>query len=355
MDATFQLIKQLTELPGISGHEGRVRDFMTERMAPLVDELEISPLGNVFGIRHSMWSDVPRIMVAAHMDEVGFLVKQVQENGTFSVVPVGGWNPYIVSAQRYQVLTDQGDIPVVSSSIPPHLLRGQKTPPVTIDALVFDGGFTSREEAERYGIRPGDPVVPDVTTIRATQPDHVMGKAWDNRYGCAVIIETLERLVSQDLDCELIIGASVQEEVGLRGIKSAIQTYQPDVFIAVDCSPAGDAFGDTKADGQLGEGFLLRIHDPGMITHPGWVRELRQLAEAESIPYQTFFSKGGTDAGAAHTMNQGIPSAVIGVPARYIHGHQSLYNLKDYQAAREMLYQTIVHFNQSTYQRIINH
>lgn len=336
-EKTFALIKELTQLQAVSGNESSVRSFLKEKMTPLVDEVEITGLGNIFGIKKGSKPDGPKIMIAAHMDEVGFMTESINENGTLNVVALGGWNVYAIPAQRFTLHTQKGDYPCVSAVTSPHLLKGGQSQ-LTVEDILFDAGFKSREEAQEYGVQPGDFITPDTETVLGANGDSVMGKAWDNRYGCTLIVETLQLLKDQTIEPTLIIGASVQEEVGLRGIKGAVTRYQPDVFIAVDCSPAGDTNGDKSAQGQLGEGFLLRIQDPSMISDPRLINHIRNLAEENNINYQHFFSKGGTDAAAAHVMNEGIPSCVIGVPARYIHSHQAVYSLSDYEAAREVLY-----------------
>lgn len=353
-EKTFQLIKELTELQGTSGNEYRVREYMREKMTPFVDYVETDGLGGIFGVRESSVADAPRIMVAAHMDEVGFIVTQITNNGMLKVTPLGGWNPYVVSAQRFTLQTREQDIPVISSSIPPHLLRGTAgAGDVKVDEILFDAGFDSKEEAMEFGVRPGDPIVPQVETIWTANKKKIIGKAWDNRYGNVVVLEALEALKNEKLPNTLIAGANVQEEVGLRGTKGAVHQFKPDLFFAVDCSPANDIQTKTGTFGHLGEGFLLRIQDPGMITLRGMREFLLDTAETHNIPYQYFVSKGGTDAGAAHTMNNGVPSAVIGVSARYIHTHQTMFHIDDYAAAKEMVIQVAKSLDKSTYETIM--
>ncbi|MCW6681446.1 glutamyl aminopeptidase [Aerococcaceae bacterium NML160702] len=345
----FELIKTLTELQGTSGNEGRVRAFIEEQLTPLVDEVAVSGLGNIFGVKHAQVADAPRLMIAAHMDEVGFMVARITDNGLFNVIPIGGWNPYSVSAQRFTLQTRKGDYVCISSSVAPHLLRGEKgANAVKPEDILFDAGFTSKDEALEYGVRPGDTIVPQTEAVYTANGQSVISKAWDNRYGCAVMLETMAAVREQQLPSTIIAGASVQEEVGLRGIRGAVHQYEPDAFIAVDCSPASDESGKKDEFGQLGGGFLLRVQDPVMITHRGMVEYLLDTAETHKIPYQYFFSKGGTDAGAAHLMNNGVPSAVIGVCARYIHGHQTLFRLSDYDAAKEMLHRVVTTFDRTT-------
>jgi glutamyl aminopeptidase len=157
----FNRIKQLTEIQSVSGFEENMREVMTKEMTPLVDKIEYDGLGGVFGIKKSKEENAPRIMLASHMDEVGFMLSQILDSGLFRVVPLGGWNPYVVSAQRFTLQTKKGNYPVISSSVPPHLLRGtngQKQ--IDVSDILFDAGFTSKEEAEEFGVRPGDAIVP---------------------------------------------------------------------------------------------------------------------------------------------------------------------------------------------------
>jgi glutamyl aminopeptidase len=353
-EKTFQRIKELTEMQGTSGFEHEIRTYMRKEMTPLVDEIQQDGLGGIFGIRHHEDADAPRVMVAAHMDEVGFMITQITDRGLFKVTPLGGWNPYVVSAQRFTLKTAKGEYPCISSSIPPHLLRGtagQKSLEVT--DILFDAGFDSREEAASYGVRVGDTIVPQVETIKTANGKNIISKAWDNRYGCTVVLEALEALKDEKLGHTLIAGANVQEEVGLRGSKPSVTKFKPDLFFAVDCSAADDTVTKNGTFGHLGEGTLMRIYDPGLIMLPRLKEYLLDTAETHNIPYQYFVSKGGTDAGAAHTANEGIPSTVIGVVGRYIHTHQTMFSIADYDAAQEMLIQTLRGLDQSTINTII--
>ncbi|MGX6979990.1 glutamyl aminopeptidase [Vagococcus elongatus] len=338
-EKSFLLIKELTQVQGASGSEEDVRQLMAAKLAPLVDRVEYDGLGGVFGIKESKNPDAPRVMVAAHMDEVGFMLTQIMKNGMMRVQPLGGWNPYVVSAQRFTLKTRQGDYPIISSSIPPHLLRGSSAGQgkVEVSDILFDAGFESEEEAKSFGVRPGDSIVPDVETIKTANGKNIICKAWDNRYGCVAVLEMFEALKDVELPFTLIGGANVQEEVGLRGARPSAHKFKPDIFFAVDCSPANDLDGKQENFGKLGEGFLVRIFDPGMIMLKSMHEFVIDVAEKNHIPHQYFVSKGGTDAGAAHLVNDGIPSAVIGVPGRYIHTHQTMFRMSDYEAARQML------------------
>ena len=334
-DELFAQIKEVTEIKATSSNEGAMREYLRQKMTPYVDEIQYDGLGGIFGVIKSKDENAKTVMVASHMDEVGFMVAQIRENGSLKVVPLGGWNSQVVSAQRFVLQTKEGEIPVVSSSIPPHLLRGQSgQTTIDVSEILFDAGFMSKEEALSYGVRPGDTIVPDSETILCANGKNVIGKAWDNRYGCLMIVHVLEALANKELPFNLVIGANVQEEVGIRGAKVSAHKFNPDLFFAVDCSAANDL--QTKVDtyGHLGEGFLVRIQDPRFIMLPRMRDYILDIAEKNDINHQYYVSKGGTDAAEVHQANDGIPSAVIGVVARYIHTHQALFNLDDYKAAR---------------------
>lgn len=347
MSELFSKIKEVTELDGIAGYEHTVRDYLRQKISPLVDRVETDGLGGIFGIKDSQAEDAPRIMVAAHMDEVGFMLSHINPNGSFSVVGIGGWNPLVVNSQRFTLYTRAGKaIPVVSGSVPPHFLRGgagQQLPKV--EDILFDGGFADKAEAEAFGIAPGDIIVPQSETILTANQKNIISKAWDNRYGLLMVTELLEHLKGQSLNNTLIAGANVQEEVGLRGAHVSTTKFDPELFFAVDCSPAGDIYGN---QGAIGQGTLIRFYDPGHIMLKDMRDFLLTTAEEAGIKYQYYCAKGGTDAGAAHLKNHGIPSTTIGVCARYIHSHQSLYAMDDFLQAQAFLQAIVKKLDRST-------
>lgn len=343
----FSKIKEVTELHGIAGFEHDVRRHMRQKMTPLVDRIETDCLGGIFGIKESKAADAPRIMVAAHMDEVGFMVSDIKPDGTFRVVEIGGWSPLVVSAQRFSLHTQTGvKLPVISGSIPPHLMRGKggATMPAVSD-IIFDAGFADKAEAESFGVRPGDIIVPESETILTANGKNIISKAWDNRYGVLMVTELLDHLKTTELNNTLIAGANVQEEVGLRGAHVSTTKFDPELFFAVDCSPAGDIYGD---QGKIGDGTLLRFYDPGHIMLKDMKDFLLTTAEEAGVKFQYYTGKGGTDAGAAHLKNGGVPSTTIGVCARYIHSHQTLYAMDDFLEAQAFLQAIVKRLDRST-------
>ncbi|AKS39279.1 peptidase M28 [Anoxybacillus gonensis] len=334
----LQLFQTLTELPGAPGNEHAVRAFMREQLKKYADDIVQDRLGSIFGVKRGT-KDGPVVMVAGHMDEVGFMVTAITEQGMIRFQPLGGWWNQVLLAQRVQIITDRGPIVGVIGSIPPHLLdEEQRKKPMDINNMLIDVGADDRNDAERMGIRPGQQIVPICPFTPMANEKKIMAKAWDNRYGCGLAIELLKELKDETIPNVLYSGATVQEEVGLRGAQTAATMIKPDIFFALDASPANDMTGDEKEFGHLGKGALVRIYDRTMIMHRGMREFILDIAETNNIPYQYFISPGGgTDAGRVHIANSGVPSAVIGICARYIHTHASIIHVDDYEAAKQLL------------------
>jgi len=349
---TKDLFQTLTELPGVSGFEHQVRRFMKSELEKYSDEIVQDRLGSVFGVKHGQG---PKVLAAGHMDEVGFMVTQITENGMLRFQTLGGWWNQVLLAQRVQVITDNGPVIGVIGSIPPHLLSPeQRKKPMEEKNMLIDIGADDREDAEKIGIKPGQQIVPICPFTPLANPKKIMAKAWDNRYGCGLAIELMKELQGEKLPNTLYSGATVQEEVGLRGAASAANMIKPDIFYALDASPANDMTGDKREFGQLGKGVLLRILDRSMVTLKGMREFVLDTAESNDIPYQYFVSMGGTDAGRVHISNEGVPSAVIGICSRYIHTHASIVHVDDYAAAKELLVKLVKATDQATVDSIRN-
>lgn len=347
---TLDLFKTLTELQGAPGNEHPVRSFMREELKKYSDEIIQDNLGGVFGVKKATG---PRVMVAGHMDEVGFMVTKITKNGMIRFQTLGGWWSQVLLAQRVQIMTDNGPVIGVIGSIPPHnLTPEQRKKPMEIKNMLIDIGADDKADAERIGIKPGQAILPICPFTPMANEKKILAKAWDNRYGCGLSIELLKELQNETLPNELYSGATVQEEVGLRGAQVAANMIQPDIFYALDASPANDMSGDEKEFGQLGKGALLRIFDRTMITHRGMREFILDTAESNDIPYQYFISQGGTDAGKVHLSNDGVPSAVIGICSRYIHTSASIIHVDDYAAAKELLVKLVKSTDQNTVDQI---
>ncbi|MGY0694752.1 M42 family metallopeptidase [Virgibacillus sp. FSP13] len=347
---TLDLFKTLTELQGASGNEHLVRKFMKGELEKYADEIIQDNLGGVFGVKNG---EGPKVMVAGHMDEVGFMVTQITENGMIRFQTLGGWWNQVMLAQRVQVMTETGPVIGVIGSIPPHnLTPEQRKKPMEMKNMLIDIGADDKDDALKIGIKPGQPIVPICPFTPMANPKKILAKAWDNRYGCGLSIELLKELQNEKVPNQLFSGATVQEEVGLRGAQVAANMIKPDIFYALDASPANDMSGEKKEFGQLGKGALLRIFDRSMITHTGMREFILDTAESNNIPYQYFVSQGGTDAGRVHLANDGVPSAVVGICSRYIHTSASIVHVDDYQAAKELLIKLVKTTDQNAVEQI---
>src|SRR5690625_238227 len=323
---------------------------MEGELKQYADEVIYDNLGGVFGVKKG---NGPKVMVAGHMDEVGFMVTQITENGMIRFQPLGGWWNQVLLAQRVQIMTNNGPVIGVIGSIPPHnLSAGQRKKPMAIKNMLIDIGADDLEDVQNIGVNPGDTIVPICPFTPMSNEKKILAKSWDNRYGCGLAIELLKELQDEKLPNQLYSGATVQEEVGLRGAQVAAQMIQPDIFYALDASPANDMSGNDKEFGQIGKGALLRIYDRSMVTHRGMREFILDTAESHNIPYQYFVSQGGTDAGRVHISNEGVPAAVIGICARYIHTSASIIHIDDYAAAKELLVTLIKQIDQTTVEQI---
>jgi putative aminopeptidase FrvX len=339
MDEMLTMLRELAEAPGVSGFEGATRDVMRRYLEPL-GEVLTDNLGSVMG-RKAGLEDGPKIMVAGHLDEIGFMVTRITDEGYLKFQTLGGWWEQVMLAQRVDVYTRHGPIIGLIGSKPPHILPPEERSKVVDKKQMFiDIGASSRAEAESWGVRPGDPVVPygPFTTMR--NPDLLMSKAWDNRFGCGLAIEMLRRLQGQSHPNVVYGVGTVQEEVGLRGATTTTNLIQPDIGIALDTGVAGDmpGVGPDDAAGKMGTGPVLLLYDGSMIPHVGLRNLVIDVAEAEQIPLQ--FDKmpgGGTDGGRIHVFGAGVPSVVIGVPVRYIHTNHAIMHRRDFDQAANLL------------------
>lgn len=345
-DETLKRMKTLTELHGAPGFEDKIRAYMRSELEKYADEIITDGLGGIFAVKKSVKENAPKVMVAAHMDEVGFMITQLTKNGMIKFAPLGGWSADVMLSHKFKVRTSgDKEITGIIGSVPVHFRKENKGGKTEIKDMLLDVGADSKEELEKMGIQPGDSVVPDVEFQVMEGTDKLLAKAWDNRYGCLIAIETLEALKDVDLDCNLYIGANVQEEVGLRGAKVSSNLVKPDVAFVVDCSPANDMLGKNEDMGKIGEGTLIRIMDKTMILSKPMRDYLLETAETHEIKHQYYQSPGGTDAGSIHVSGEGVISAVVGICARYIHTSHSIINYNDYLHAKTMLSELIKGIN----------
>ncbi|MBC7114419.1 MAG: M42 family metallopeptidase [Archaeoglobi archaeon] len=335
MDRLFELLKRFSEAPGISGYEDGVREVLRRELEGLVDEIREDTLGNLIGVKRG---ERPSIMLAAHMDEIGLMVKHIDEDGFIKFVKIGGWFDQTLLDQRVLLLTENGPVYGVIGSKPPHVMsEEERKKPVKAEDMFIDIGASSREEVEKAGVRIGTPVVLERSCVRLIG-DRVCGKAFDDRAGIVAMIEAIRRA---ETGSQIYAVATVQEEVGLKGARTSAYALEPDVAIVLETCIATDSPGfREKKSIKLGGGPAITVVDAsgrGIITHQKVLRWMRETAEEFGIPFQLEVSDGGTtDATAIHLTKSGILAGVISVPTRYIHTSVSILSLGDLENCIEL-------------------
>jgi len=323
------VLEKLSNACGVAGREEEIRDLMKKLLEPNVDEIKEDKLGNVIGVKKGK-KDAPTIMLAAHMDEIGLMVKNITKEGFLQFAKIGGIDDRILIAQKVIVHTDKGPIAGIVGSKPPHILKEEeKKKVIEADELFIDIGADDQKDAQKMGIRVGDAVSFDIKFTKVGK-DAVLGKAFDDRVGCAALIETMRRLPK--VDSTIYATGTVQEEVGLRGATIAAFQIYPDLGIALDVTVAGDTPGvkEVEAPVKMRKGPTLTVADIGLITHPKVLKLFIDSAEENKIPYQLETGmRGTTDASKIALTKEGVPSGVISIPTRYIHSPASMLSLED--------------------------
>ncbi len=335
-----ELIAKLSNAHGISGYEDEIREIVRAELESWADEIKTDSMGNLICTRNG---GKPEIMVAAHMDEIGFVVKYIDDKGFIRITPIGGWFSQIALAQRV-VLYGKKKVYGVIGCKPPHLMKDEeRKKAVEIKDMFVDIGASSKEEVLELGINVGTPVALDREVIELAN-GRITGKAFDNRVGVAVMIEAVRRAKA---DVTVHAVATVQEEVGLKGAKTSAFAIEPTAAIAVDSCVAADFPGSESAhmDVKLGKGAAITVVDAsgrGLIASPKVLRWLTETADKYNIPYQLEVAEGGTtDATAINLTKAGIPAGVVSVPARYIHSPVEVVDLKDVESAVEIVARAI--------------
>jgi putative aminopeptidase FrvX len=322
-------LEKLSNACGVAGREEEVRNLMIKLLKPHVDEICVDKLENVIAVKKGE-KNAPKIMLAAHMDEVGLMVKTISKDGFLQFAKMGGIDDRILLAQKVIVYTEKGALDGIVGSKPPHIQKEEERKKiVNSDELFIDIGAENREAAAKMGVKVGDIVGFDVKYARIGK-DLVIGKAFDDRAGCAVMVEALKLLAKTE--CTVYAVGTVQEEVGLRGAATAAFGVDPDVGIALDVTIAGDVPGVREFDTTvaMGKGPTLTVSDSGLITHPKVLRLLFDVAKENKIAYQLETGLlGSTDAARISLTRQGVPSGTISIPARYIHSPVGMISLKD--------------------------
>ncbi|MCC6730023.1 MAG: M42 family metallopeptidase [Chthonomonadales bacterium] len=333
----FDLLKRLCETPGVSGREERIRAVVVEELRPLVSEVRVDVMGNVVATKRGAGGG-PRVMVAAHMDQIGFLVKHIDDKGFLRLQPIGGWDPRNMVAQRVHVHGFAGETllgALMPAAKPVHMLTPEEAGKAPrIEEMFVDLGLAGDEVRKRVEI--GDMVTMARTAERVG--GNVMSLALDNRIALFVTIEALRAVGSHA--CDIVAVATTQEEVGLRGATTAAYALEPEVGLAVDVTLANDFPGAADQDqvSRLGAGVAIKVMDSSLLCHPKLVRHFRDLAERHQIPYQLeLLARGGTDAGGIQRSRGGVASFTLSVPCRYVHTVNETASVSDIEGAVQLL------------------
>ena len=330
-DDTVQLLQALADAPGPSGFEEPVRKIMVDRMKPLSEKLSYDGLGSVIAVQGSSG---PRIMVDAHMDELGGVVRRVTNEGYLTMQMLGGWLDQALVDQRWTIIGSKGPVRAVTGIRDIHIVPQEERSKVFPRESVFlDIGARNPAEVAALGIAPGDPVVPDAPFAVMNGTQNYLGKAWDDRVGCAVIIAAMQKLAKAAHPNQIYWVATVQEEIGLRGAHTAADLVKPEIGIAIEGGVTRDAPGVHPEEAQelLGAGPAIFLYDSSALPNRKLVSMVKQVAKEKSIPLQSDLIQGyGDDSAEIQKSNGGVPTVNMVVPVRYTHSHNGIMNRGDF-------------------------
>lgn len=347
----IEVLKTLTSLAGPCGYEHSVSYFLKEYLESQVDEVKIDPIGNVIA-RKKGDKPGPTILLTAHIDEIGFIVKKIEANGLLRFEKLGGNDDRILLAQPVRVMGADGEIPGVIGTISAHYAKFDDAAKVKKHSqLYIDIGASSKEEVLEMGVDVGTPVTwgTEFQLFGPKSSPRIRSKSLDDRAGCAVLIQTLKELQEESFAGELMFLFAVQEEVGLRGAKTAAEHLQADAAIAVDTTAVSDTPEETMDQSlALGAGTGIKVMDFSLIVHKTMKELLVKLAKDHHIPYQLeVFTGIGTDGGAVNYANKGIPTGVLSIPSRYAHSPVEVVDVNDLEATKNLVKAFILNLHEN--------
>lgn len=341
----MELIKQLCEADGISGYEKNVAEIMKKELTKTCDKVETDSFGNIIATKGKGKTE---IMLAAHMDEIGLMVKHINEQGFINFIKIGGIDDRVLINQRVQIKTKKGSINGIIGSKPPHLQKEEeKKKIIKHDELFVDIGAKNQKEAEKM-VEVGDPIVFEPNFGQLTKEVYY-GKAVDNRLGCYILLKVMEKL-PKNINARIYAVGTAQEEVGLKGARVTAFKLDPDYAFAVDTTIAGDTphIKKTESSLKIGHGPAITITEAsgrGVVTHPKLRERLTKTAKKYKIPYQVDVLEGGmTDGAMIYLTREGIPTGVVSVACRYIHGSAGVFDMRDVDNTIKLLTKTLIEF-----------
>ena len=321
----YTTLKRLCLVSSVSGREDKIREEIRTVIAPLVDEISVDALGNLIALKKGKGEK--KIMLCAHMDEIGFIVNFIEENGMIRIGTLGGIR--LAAASFTSVVSDKGVRGVLCAN------ADAKPEDYKSDVMYIDIGAQSRREAERY-VSIGDTFVcaPSLNKLCGSR---VCGRPIDDRVGCLALLELAERLACVDTDASIYYVFSVQEEVGCRGSKPATFAIAPDIALCFDVTATGDTPSATPMACSIGKGVAVKIKDNSVICHSGLVSELCEIARQEKIPYQReVLTFGGTDTSSMQLTGCGSVAGALSIPTRYVHSGVEMCDMRDVKACIDL-------------------
>ncbi len=349
-DRVAGLLQRLSDAPGPPGAEEPVRAIMVGEMKGLATEaIRYDGMGDVIA---QQGKTGPRVMIDAHMDELGGMVRRVTPTGFLTMQMLGGWLDQALVDQRWTVIGSKGPVHAVTGIRDIHVVPAEeRTRVFPRDMLYLDIGAKNAAEAAGMGVEPGDPVVPDAPFTVMNGSDNYLGKAWDDRIGCAVLVEAMRRTAKLPHANQLLYVATVQEEVGLRGARAATQTVRPDIGIAIEGGITGDTAGahPEETQAKLGGGPGMFLYDSSTIANRKMVAFVKSTARNKGVPLQLDLVQGyGDDSAEMQTAAGGAPTVNLVVPVRYTHAHNGIVNRKDFDGMVDLVVDLLVKMDTRT-------
>lgn len=353
-DRTEQLLQRLADAAGPPGAEEPVRAIMVGEMKPLATEaIRYDGMGSVIA---QQGSTGPRIMIDAHMDELGGMVRRVTPNGFLTMQMLDGWLDQALVDQRWTIIGSKGPVHAVTGIRDIHIVSpDERTKVFSRDQLYLDIGAKDAKEAAAMGVEAGDPVVPDAPFTVMNGSANYLGKGWDDRIGCAVLVEAMRRTAKLPHANQLFYVATTQEEIGLRGARTAAQTVKPEIGIAIEGGITGDTSGARPEETQvkLGAGPGMFLYDSSTIPNRKMVAFARRTAAAKGVPLQADLVQGyGDDSAEMQTTNGGTPTINLVVPVRYTHSHNGIVNRHDFDQMVDLVVEMLTHMDAKTVEQL---
>lgn len=337
-DRTVELLRLLANTAGAPGFEEPIRKVMVEQMKPLATSLTFDGMGSILA---TQGTSGPKIMVDAHMDELGGMVRRITPKGLLTMQMLGGWLDQALVDQRWVIIGSKGPVKAVTGIRDVHVVPAdERTRVYSRDGLYLDVGATTEAEVRAMGISVGDPIVPDAPFEVLNGTQNYLGKAWDDRVGCAVVIEAMRRLATSPHPNQIVYAITTQEEIGLRGAHTAADVIKPELGIAIEGGITGDVFPGRPEETQavLGGGPVLFVYDSSALPNRKLSTFVKQTAAEKKLPLQLDLVQGyGDDSAEIQKSNGGVPTVNLLVPARYTHAHNGVINRRDFDQMVELL------------------